>query len=129
MSKDKLFFGALLAATGLPLFGLSLSDGPHQSLPAVIAVAGYCHVAATGSVLDLEDEGGCLEKSFTCSSASTPPVIGMGAKGAFAAISALVNLNASNFAGSWRLEAPKTRRPSRDQMMAPMHITQGSAVA
>jgi hypothetical protein len=67
--------------------------------------------------------------SAMASSASTPPVIEIGAKRALAAISALVSHDLVDLVASCAMDAAKTSRPARHHIMAPMHIGQGSPVA
>src|SRR6266508_5441908 len=60
--------------------------------------------------------------SAMASSASTPPVIEIGAKDALAATSALESMSWLILVASCATEAAKTSRPRWHQRIAPMHI-------
>src|ERR1700730_7830268 len=64
--------------------------------------------------------------SRMASSAKMPPVIVIGAKGAFAATSALESMIWSILVASCCVDAAKTKRLMRHHRIAPMHIAQGS---
>ena len=65
-------------------------------------------------------------KSCIASSARTPPMILIGAKGALAAISALETMMSSILVASCCTDAANTSRPMLHHMIAPKHIAHGS---
>src|SRR6516164_2330217 len=83
------------------------------------------HSGAANSVGSLS-VGAYFAKSCIASSARTPPVIVIGANGAFAARSPLEIMIWSILAASCSTEAAKTKRLIRHHSIAPMHIAQGS---
>src|SRR5262249_53862788 len=79
------------------------------------------HVHAMTAVVPCDH----FTNSAMASSASTPPVIEMGAKGALAATSALESMIWLILVASCATDAAKTSRPTWHQRIAPMHIAHG----
>src|SRR5215471_18847123 len=98
---------------------------PNATRVAKAAIAATMATLARRAI-NMAASGAHFANSFIASSASTPPVMEIGAYVALAARSALEIMIWSILVASWSTDAANTRRPNPHHRIAPMHIAHGS---